>query len=130
MSHHDPISDLLTRIRNAQRQNHRYVDAMLSKQCKNIAEVMKEQGFVGQILANAEKRKLRIFLKYDSCRKPVVHGLRRISKPGLRRYVKSRDIPKILGGMGIAILSTPKGILEGEKARENKVGGELLCCIW
>jgi small subunit ribosomal protein S8 len=130
MSFHDPISDLLTRIRNAQSQSHRYVDAVLSKQCKSLAEVMSAQGFVGQILVNEEKRKLRIFLKYDKQRKPVVQGLKRLSKPGLRRYVKSQDIPKVLGGMGIAILSTPKGILEGEAARENKVGGEILCCIW
>ncbi|NGX46793.1 MAG: 30S ribosomal protein S8 [Chlamydiae bacterium] len=127
---HDPISDLLTRIRNAQKQRHRYVDVPLSKQKLHIAKVMQEQGFVGNVFVNKEKQALRVVLRYARDRKPVVNGLKRISKPGLRRYIGHNDIPKILGGFGIAILSTNKGIIEGEAAREQKLGGELLCYIW
>lgn len=127
---HDPISDFLTRIRNAQKQRHRYVDIPLSRQKKDIAEVLKSQGFVVDFLVNEPKRTLRVVLKYEKNRKPVVNGLRRISKPSLRRYIGSNDIPKILGGLGIAILSTNKGIIEGEEARKQKLGGELLCYIW
>lgn len=127
---HDPIADFLTRIRNAQRQRHRYVDVPLSKQKKNIAKVMHEQGFVEDVIVNEEKKILRIVLKYGSNRRPVVNGLRRISKPGLRLYIKHQNIPKILGGLGIAVLSTNKGIIEGEDARTQKLGGELLCYIW
>ncbi len=127
---HDPISDLLTRIRNAQMQRHRYVDIPLSRQKLEISKVLQEQGFVRDVQVNEEKRALRLFLKYGKDRKPVVNGLKRISKPGLRRYVGHHDVPKILGGLGIAILSTNKGIIEGETAREQKLGGELLCYIW
>ncbi|NGX26931.1 MAG: 30S ribosomal protein S8 [Chlamydiae bacterium] len=127
---HDPISDLLTRIRNAQKQRHRYVDIPLSKQKLHIAKVIQEQGFVGNVIVNKEKQTLRVLLRYARDRKPVVNGLKRISKPGLRRYIGHHDIPKILGGFGIAILSTNKGIIEGEAARMQKLGGELLCYIW
>lgn len=127
---HDPIADFLTRIRNAQRQKHRYVDIPLSKQKKNIAKVMQEQGFIENMIVNEEKKVLRVVLKYSNNRRPVVNGLKRISKPGLRRYIKHTDIPKILGGLGIAVLSTNKGVIEGEDARHQKLGGELLCYIW
>jgi small subunit ribosomal protein S8 len=127
---HDPISDFLTRIRNAIGQKHGYVDIPLSNAKHNIAKVMQEQGFVKDVLVNKEKKTLRVVLKYARDRKPVVNGLRRISKPGLRRYVGHADIPKILGGLGIAVLSTNKGIIEGETARQEKLGGELLCYIW
>ncbi len=130
MAQHDPISDLLTRIRNARAAKHRYVDIPLSKLRVNIIKVLKEQGFIEQFLVNEEKRVARVFLKYSTGRVPVLEGLRRISTPGLRRYVGHQDIPRILGGMGIAILSTPKGVLEGECARKMKLGGELLCTIW
>jgi len=127
---HDPISDFLTRIRNAKSQQHRYVDIPLSKEKIHIAKVMHENGFIDNHIVNEEKRTLRVYLKYGSNRKSVLNGLRRISKPGLRRYICHQEIPKILGGMGIAVLSTNKGILEGEKAREQKLGGEILCYIW
>ncbi len=127
---HDPISDFLTRIRNALRQRHRYVDMPLSKQKLRIAKVMQEQGFVGNVIVNEEKKLMRVVLRYANDRKPVVNGLKRISKPGLRRYIGCHEIPKILGGLGIAILSTNKGVIEGETAREQKLGGELLCYIW
>ncbi|NGX58887.1 MAG: 30S ribosomal protein S8 [Chlamydiae bacterium] len=127
---HDPISDFLTRIRNALRQRHRFVDMPLSKQKLRIAKVMQEQGFVGNVIVNEEKKLMRVVLRYANDRKPVVNGLKRISKPGLRRYIGCHEIPKILGGLGIAILSTNKGVIEGETAREQKLGGELLCYIW
>lgn len=127
---HDPISDFLTRIRNANSQLHRYVDIPLSKEKLNIAKVLHDNGFIDNLIANQEKRTLRVYLKYGANRKAVLNGLRRISKPGLRRYIGHQEIPKILGGMGIAVLSTNKGILDGEKAREQKLGGEILCYIW
>lgn len=128
--YHDPIADFLTRIRNAQKQKHRYVDIPLSKQKLNIAKVLEEQGFIQETIVNKEKNLIRLVLKYSNGRKPVVHGLRRVSKPSVRRYVGYQDIPRILGGMGIAVLSTSKGVLEGENAREQKLGGEIMCYIW
>lgn len=130
MSLHDPISDFLTRVRNAQKQRHKYVDTLLSKHCFNIAKLMEGQGFFEHILVDEEKRKMRIFLKYTKGRVPVVNGLKRISSPGLRRYIGYQEIPKVLGGLGIVILTTTAGILDGESARQQKLGGELLCAIW
>jgi len=127
---HDPISDFLTRIRNASGQLHRYVDIPLSKEKIRIAKVLDDNGFIENYIANEEKRTLRIYLKYGANRKAVLNGLKRISKPGLRCYSGYQDIPRVLGGMGIAIVSTNKGILDGEKAREQKLGGEILCYIW
>ena len=126
----DPISDLLTRIRNAKAQKHRYVDVPLSKQKEQIVKVLQDAGFVKEYLVNKERRAIRIYLKYASGRTSIINELKRVSKPSLRRYIGHKDIPKILGGFGIAVLSTNKGILEGEKAREQKLGGELLCYIW
>lgn len=126
----DPIADLLTRIRNAQAQRHRYVDIPLSKQKVQIAKVLQEQGFIQEVMVNEKQRTLRVILKYSTNRTPVLNGLKRVSKPGMRRYIKHTDIPKVLGGMGTAVLSTNQGILDGDAAREKKVGGELLCFIW
>jgi small subunit ribosomal protein S8 len=130
MALHDPISDLLTRIRNAKDAKHRYVDVPLSKAKINVIKVLEQHGFIEHHLINDELRKVRVFLKYVEGRECVMQGLRRISSPGLRRYVGHKDIPKILGGMGIAILSTPQGVIDGETARKQKVGGELLCYVW
>jgi len=130
MSFNDPISDLLTRIRNAKDAKHRYVELRSSNLLENIVKVMESQGFISNYLIDRENRKMRIFLKYFNGRNSVINGLKRISKPGLRRYVKSCDIPYILGGMGTSLISTSKGILDGETARQTKMGGELLCYIW
>jgi len=127
---HDPIADFLTRIRNALRAKHRYVDAPMSKIKLGVAKVLEEQGFVKDIVVNEEKKLVRVYLKYDSSRTPVVHQLKRISRPGLRRYVGHKDIPRVLGGMGLAIVSTNEGVIDGETAREKKLGGEILCTIW
>jgi small subunit ribosomal protein S8 len=125
---HDPIADLLTRIRNAKLAKHRYVDFRLSKM--KIVKVLLEQGFVDNYLVNDEKGEARVFLRYTAGREPVLQGLKRMSAPGLRRYVNYKKIPRVLGGMGTAILSTPKGIIDGETARKMRVGGELLCLVW
>jgi small subunit ribosomal protein S8 len=130
MSLSDPISDLLTRIRNARLAKHRFVDVGFSKIKQNMIQILHAQGFIEKFLLDEENGRIRIFLKYAEGREAVLQGLKRMSSPGLRRYVSYKKIPKILGGMGIAILSTPLGVLDGETARQKKVGGELLCLIW
>ncbi len=129
-SHHDPISDLLTRVRNAKLAQHRFTDLSLSKAKLRIVQILKEQGLIENYLVNDEERKMRVILKYAHNRESVIQGLKRVSSPGLRRYIGYKKIPRVLGGMGIAILSTPKGIIDGETARKLQVGGELLCLIW
>lgn len=127
----DTVADLLTRMRNAKDAKHKYVDVKFSKLNQSIIDVLKEKGYVSSFLVNEKKREIRIFLKYiKNTRDNVIHGLKRISKPGLRSYVGYKDIPRVFSGLGIAILSTPAGILEGEKARELKTGGEILCHVW
>jgi len=127
---HDPIADLLTRIRNAKTARHRFVDFRPSKIKMEIVKVLHEQGFVEKFLVNEEKGQARLFLRYVGGREPVIKGLNRMSSPSLRRYVGYKQIPRIYGGMGIAILSTPGGIVDGETARRKKLGGELLCLVW
>ncbi|MCH9630495.1 MAG: 30S ribosomal protein S8 [Chlamydiia bacterium] len=126
----DPVSDLLTRIRNAKSAKHRYVDVINSRLIKEIVEVLKEAGFIENFLTSDNKRTLRVFLKYAKNRQPVIQGLKRLSKPGLRKYVGYKRIPTVLGGLGITILSTPRGVVSGSTAKRNKAGGELLCCVW
>jgi len=130
MAINDPIADLLTRIRNAKNARHKYVDLKPSKVKLQIIKVLKESGYIDNYLVDQEHGKARIFLKYGKGREPVIKGLKRVSSPGLRRYIGYRSIPKIYGGMGVAILSTPTGIMDGESARLKKVGGELLCYVW
>lgn len=132
MTIHDPISDLLTRIRNASIAHHRYVDVPWSVMNESIASVLRESGFVEQFLVKEEDHKstMRIFLRYSAARQPVIRGLKRISSPGCRRYIGYNKIPRVFNGMGISILSTSKGVITGKKARDNKVGGELLCYVW
>ncbi len=131
MATSDTVADLLTRIRNAKDAKHKYVDVKLSKLNQSIIDVLKEKGYVTSFLVNEKKRQIRIFLKYiKNSRDNVIHGLKRVSKPGLRSYVGYQDIPRVFSGLGIAILSTPAGVIEGEKARELKTGGELLCLVW
>lgn len=128
----DPIADLLTRIRNASMAKHRYLDVSHSKMREAVVKILKENGFLAHFLVKEEnKRKtIRVFLKYAGGRESVIHGLKRVSKPSLRRYVSSQKIPTVLGGMGISILSTSKGVMDGKSAREQKLGGELLCQAW
>lgn len=130
MPFNDPIAEFLTRIRNATRARHRYVDIQTSKMKLQMIEILKKQGFVENFMVNDKKKLMRIFLKYTKERKSLLQGLKRESSPGLRRYIAHYQIPRVMNGLGIAIVSTSKGVLEGEKARQEKVGGELLCTIW
>ena len=133
MSFSDPIADLLTRIRNAISAQHRYVDIRWSKLKQNIAEILKSQGFIDSYLVKQDNRNrgtIRVFLKYTDGRMPVIQGLRRVSKPGLRRYVGHQEIPRFYGGLGVSILSTSQGVMAGNDAKNRKLGGELLCFVW
>ncbi len=137
MSVNDPISDLLTRIRNAVMVGHQLVAMPSSKLKVAIAKILKEEGYIASYEVAEGKtdgqKVLRIRLKYIGERrerKPVITGLERISRPGRRIYTNKRDIPWVLSGMGIAILSTPKGVMTGQRARQLGVGGEILCKIW
>ena len=130
MAHQDPISDLLTRLRNATVARRRFVDLALSRQKHEILKVMEKQGFIEHILVDEEHKKMRVFIRYAEGREPLIQGLKRISKPSLRNYIKRDEIPTISGGMGVAIISTSQGIVDGETARQKGIGGELLCYIW
>lgn len=129
MSHSDPIADLLTRIRNGARAKHRYIDVRHTKVKENIVKVLRTAGFLDNFLVDTERKRMRVFIKYAEGRKALVDQLVRMSSPGLRRYIGYREIPRIDGGMGLVVLSTPKGILDGKTARDLKVGGELLCFV-
>lgn len=129
----DPIADFLTRIRNAIKAQHRYVDVSWSRMKQNIAEILQAQGFIDSFLVkqdNSQRGTMRMFLKYTDGRQSVIQGLKRVSKPGLRRYVGYQDIPKFYGGLGVPILSTSKGVKAGYEASKEGVGGELLCLVW
>jgi|SRR5262245_24529556 len=130
MSFNDPIAELLTKIRNAKGAQHRYVDLSFSKNKVKILDLMRNHGFIENFLVNEEQFKIRVFLRYNKERQPVIHNLKRVSTCGMRRYVGYKDIPRVFNGMGICIMSTPKGIVDGETARNLKVGGELLCTVW
>ena len=129
MSMHDPISDMLTRIRNAQRANKASVAMPSSKLKVAIAKVLKEEGYVEDFSVSTEaKAKLEIQLKYYAGR-PVIERIQRVSRPGLRVYKGSSDIPTVMNGLGVVIVSTSKGVMTDRKARANGVGGELLCVV-
>lgn len=130
MAFNDPIAELLTKLRNAKDAQHRYIDLSYSKIKVRILELLKEHGFIENFLVNVELHKIRVFLRYVKSRENILSGLRRISSPGLRKYIGYQEIPKPFNGMGIAILSTCKGVIDGETARNLKVGGELLCTVW
>ena len=129
MSLSDPIADLLTRIRNASRAKHRYVDVRHTKIKENLVKVLEDKGFLDNHLVDTERKRMRVFLRYADGREPLIDSLVRVSSPGLRRYVGYNEIPRIDGGMGLVVLSTPHGVLDGETARKKKAGGELLCFV-
>lgn len=131
-SYNDPISDLLTRIRNAGKAKNRYFDIGHSNVKESIVKILKEKGFISHFLIKEENKKatIRVFLKYSLSRESAVQGLKRMSKPSLRQYVSYSKIPSVFKGMGISILSTSHGIMDGKSAKEKKVGGELLCLVW
>ena len=127
---HDPISDLLTRIRNAGMARHPKVTMPHSKLKESVAQILQQEGYVTDVgVQGGPKKELTLSLKYEG-RRPVIAGLRQISTPGLRRYVRSTEMPRVLGGMGIAIVSTSKGVMTGTEAKKQSLGGELVCYIW
>jgi len=127
----DPIADLLTRIRNALVARHQSVQVPSSKMKIAIAKVLKEEGFIKgfEVVPEGVKRTARIDLSYSG-KEASISGLRRVSKPGLRVYVQKREIPRVYGGLGIAILTTPQGVMTGQEAWRRQVGGEVLCYVW
>jgi small subunit ribosomal protein S8 len=126
----DQISDMLTRIRNASRAMLPFVNVPHSKMKESIAKVLQREGYVADIVVEGKPFKsIKIKLKYTG-RKCVIEGLRRVSSPGLRRYVGSQDVPRVLGGLGVSIVSTSEGVMTGIQARKKNVGGELLCEVW
>lgn len=127
----DPIADMLTRVRNAQHARHRRVDMPVSTLKVELARLLKDNHYIHdfKVLEDGKFNVLRLYLKYHQER-PVIRELKRISKPGLRKYVSVKDIPRVRNGLGIAILSTSKGVMTDRDARANKVGGELLATVW
>jgi len=128
----DPIADMLTRMRNAIMVRHDSVSIPSSKMKLAIANILKEEGFIKdyELLKDKTHKNIKVQLRYTGKNQPMVIGLERISKPGLRVYVEKNEIPRVYGGMGIAIVSTPKGIMTGKQAWRQGIGGELLCYIW
>ncbi len=128
----DPIADMLTRIRNANTVRHEKLELPASKLKKEVAEILKREGFVRDVefIEDNKQGIIRIFLKYGASNERVISGLKRISKPGLRVYAKATEVPRVLGGLGIAIVSTSNGILTDKEARQQQLGGEILAYVW
>ena len=128
----DPIADLLTRIRNAVMVRHDTVSIPTSKMKVAVAKVLREDGFIRDfdVIKDKEEKAIKIQLKYDNKNDPIISGLKRVSKPGLRVYVGRNEIPRIAGGLGTAIISTSKGVMTGKQAWRQGIGGELLCYVW
>ena len=128
----DPVADYLTRIRNAQGRLKKFVDIPCSNLKKRISYILKEEHFVRDFIEINDNKQniLRVFLKYDFENKPVIHGIKRVSKPGCRIYVSSDNLPRVLNGLGISILTTSKGVISNKKAKKLSVGGEVLCHVW
>ena len=128
----DVIADMLTRIRNANNAKHETVDIPASNLKKSIAEILLEEGYIKnfQIVEDGKQGIIRVALKYAPGKQKVIHGLRRVSKPGLRIYSNCEDMPKVMNGLGIAIVSTSKGVMTDKKARKANVGGEILAFVW
>ena len=128
----DPIADMLTRIRNAIMARHDSVLIPASRMKLGIANIIKDEGFISdyEVLKEKPQRVIKIYLKYGDKNQPVLSGLERVSKPGLRMHVQRKEIPRVYGGLGIAILSTSKGVMTGQQAWRLGIGGELLCYVW
>ncbi len=128
----DPIADMLTRIRNANSAVHDQVDIPASKLKEQIARVLKREGFIKdfQVIQTGVQGVIRVFLKYGPERERVINGIKRVSRPGLRVYVGTEEIPRIFGGLGTVVMSTPKGVLTGKQARRMGIGGEVLAYVW
>ena len=128
----DVIADMLTRIRNANNAKHETVDIPASKMKKSIADILVEEGYIksAQIIEDGKQGIIRVTLKYGQGKQKILQGLRRVSKPGLRIYSNCEDMPKVMNGLGIAIVSTSKGVMTDKKARQANVGGEILAFVW
>jgi small subunit ribosomal protein S8 len=132
MSMTDPIADMLTRIRNAGHAKHKKVDIPASKLKREVARVLAENRFIDNFayIEDAKQGMLRLYLRYDGAEKSVIRGIERISRPGLRQYAANGEIPRVLRGLGIAIVSTSKGVMTDREARKAGIGGEVLCKVW
>jgi small subunit ribosomal protein S8 len=128
----DQIGDMLTRIRNAATVRHDSVEMPASKMKVAILKILKEEGFIHdfELIKSKPERLIKVRLKYQENNKSMISGIERVSKPGLRIYAQHNDIPRVYGGVGVAILSTPKGVLTGQQARQQGVGGEVVCYVW
>jgi small subunit ribosomal protein S8 len=128
----DPIADMLTRVRNALAARHPKVDVPASKLKTEIARILKEEGYITnyKVAEEGAKKTIKIYLKYGNDSRPVISEIHRVSRPGCRVYVGQQNIPRVLGGLGINILTTPRGVMTGRAAHREKVGGEILCRIW
>jgi small subunit ribosomal protein S8 len=128
----DPISDFLTRIRNGQMAKHRTVVCPASKMKHRIAHILKEEGYIADVQQTSDggRSTLTLTLRYDDGNAPIIEGLQRSSRPGLRRYSGVEDLPKVRGGLGMAIISTSKGVMSDHQARRDRIGGEVLCTVW
>ena len=132
MAVNDPVGDMLTRLRNASNAHHDQAVLPHSKLKEQVLRVLKEEGFIADYVVHERKpqNEITVSLKYGPEKKPVIHGIKRVSRPGLRRYSNVRDLPRVLNGMGIAILSTSRGVMSDAEARKQKVGGELLATVY
>jgi small subunit ribosomal protein S8 len=128
----DPIADMLTRVRNAIQARHAKVDVPSSQLKTEIARILREEGYIlnYKLTEEGAKKYIRLYLKYSPTNQPVISKIQRVSRPGCRVYAGSKEIPRVLGGLGINILTTPKGVMTGSAARKEGVGGEVLCQIW
>ncbi len=132
MSMTDPIADMLTRIRNANTVGHTVVEVPASKIKKSIAGILLEEGYIAgyEVVDDGKQGTIKIEMKYGARKEKVISGIKRISKPGLKVYAKADDVPKVLGGLGIAIISTSKGVISDKEARKLNIGGEVICYVW
>jgi small subunit ribosomal protein S8 len=128
----DPIADMLTRIRNANSVGHETVEVPASRMKRSIAGILKEEGYIGDfnLVEDNKQGVIHILMKYGHDKEKVISGIKKISKPGLRVYAKAEDVPRVLGGLGIAIISTSKGVISDKEARRLGVGGEVICYVW
>ena len=128
----DPIADMLTRIRNANTVGHETVEIPASKMKKSIVEILKAEGFITdyEVIDDGKQGLIKVTMKYGANKEKVITGIKKISKPGMKVYAKANEVPKVLGGLGLAILSTSKGIISDKEARKFGVGGEVICYVW
>ena len=128
----DPIADMLTRIRNANTAGHETVEIPASKMKKSIAQILKDEGFITdfEVIEDGKQGIIKVTMKYAAGKERVISGIKKISKPGLKVYAKAEDVPRVLGGLGIAILSTSKGVISDKEARKLGIGGEVICYVW